>query len=202
MKLGLLADIHEHNRHLRMALHAFRHERVDQVVVLGDVIDRGNRIEESCRLLKEVAAIGVWGNHDFGLCYDPAEWARRKYSQAVLDFMASLQPSLEIEGCRFTHIEPWLDPYDVSDLWNLDMLPYTTERLARSFGAVQNRVMIMGHIHQYFAATPTGLLDWHGEQAIRLDAQTRYLIGLAALHDGKYAVLDTCTDQLIPLSYR
>ncbi len=61
MKLGLLADIHQHNDDLRQALDAFRQQRVEQVVVLGDVFELGDRIEEACRLLKEVNPIG--GEH-------------------------------------------------------------------------------------------------------------------------------------------
>jgi predicted phosphodiesterase len=85
VKLGLLADIHEHNNDLRLALDAFRQEQVDQVVVLGDVLELGNRIGETCRLLQEVGAIGVWGNHEFGLCYEPEERARQKYPESVLE---------------------------------------------------------------------------------------------------------------------
>lgn len=202
MKLGLLADIHEYNDDLRMALDVFRQQRVDQVVVLGDVLELGDRIGETCRLLSDVGAIGVWGNHEFGLCYNPEEAVRRKYPEPVLDFLTSFRATLEIEGCLFTHVEPWLDPYDIADLWNFDGWPHTAERLAKSFAAVKNRVMFMGHIHKYFAATPAGLLDWQGEQALRLDTETRYLIGLAAVCDGKYAILHTSTNQLVPMSSR
>lgn len=41
MKLGLLTDIHEHVSHLRVALDRLRSERVDQIVVLGDVFALG-----------------------------------------------------------------------------------------------------------------------------------------------------------------
>ena len=59
MKLGLLADIHEHVEHLRTALDHFKSERVDQVVVIGDLFEQGHRIEETCRLLSEANAVGV-----------------------------------------------------------------------------------------------------------------------------------------------
>jgi len=202
MKLGLLPDIHERNNDLRIALGVFRQEHVDQVVVLGDVFEMGDHIEESCRLLREARAIGVWGNHEFGFCHNPEAGVRQKYSPSVVDFMASLQARLEIDGCLFTHVEPWLDPYDIADLWNFDGWPQTAERLAKSFAAASNRVMIMGHIHHYFAASPARLLDWQGERAIRLDRQTRYLIGLAAVCDGKFAIFDTSAGQLTPLSSR
>jgi hypothetical protein len=198
MRLGLLADIHESNDHLRMALGVLRQERVDQIVVLGDVLDVGKHIEECCELLREVGAIGVWGNHEFGLCQHPDEGLRRNYSQSVREFMASLSPYLEIEGCLFQHIEPWLDPYEIVDLWNFDGLPYSTERLAKSFAAAKNRLMFMGHLHHYFAATPARASDWRGEKPIRLEPENRYLIGLAAVCDGNFAIFDTTTCELFP----
>ena len=60
MKLGLITDIHEQTQHLRTALSLFRKKDVEQVVVIGDVCEMGERIEETCRLLAEANAIGVW----------------------------------------------------------------------------------------------------------------------------------------------
>src|SRR3990172_8121534 len=99
MKLGLITDIHEHVEYLRSALDRFRSERVDQIVVLGDVFEMGERIEETCRLLVEGKTIGVWGNHDFGLSADPDERTRGKYPVAVIDYMTSLRPRLDVGGC-------------------------------------------------------------------------------------------------------
>ena len=48
----------------------------------------------------------------------------------------TLQPHLEIGGCLFTHVEPWLDPHKVEDLWYFDGPPDSPEKLARSFAAV------------------------------------------------------------------
>ena len=84
------------------------------------------------------------------------------FPRPVVVFMASLQPRLEIDGCLFTHVEPWLDPYDIADLWNFEGWPNTAERLAKSFAAVKNRIMFMGHIHRYFAATPAGVVELAG----------------------------------------
>ena len=36
----------------------------------------GKRIEETVGLLRQVEAVGVWGNHDVGLCFDPDDKAR------------------------------------------------------------------------------------------------------------------------------
>ena len=58
MKLGLITDIHEHVEYLRLALELFGSERVDQVVVIGDVVETGSQLEETCRLLSQANAIG------------------------------------------------------------------------------------------------------------------------------------------------
>src|SRR5947207_12169567 len=123
MKLGIITDIHERNDHLQTALRLFRSKSVDQIVVIGDVFARGERIEETCRLLAEAKAVGVWGNHDFGLCFEPSEEVRAKYPVGVVDFMSSLRPRLDIDGCHFTHVEPWLNPENVADLWYFDGPP-------------------------------------------------------------------------------
>ena len=87
MKLGILADIHEHVEYLRRSLATFSEQGVDQVVVLGDVFELGERLRETIALLDESGTIGVWGNHDFGLCTDPSEEMLRKYGARVVSFM-------------------------------------------------------------------------------------------------------------------
>ena len=100
MKLGLITDIHEQVELLRSALDRFDKERVDQVIVIGDMFELGKRIEETCRLLAEANAIGVWGNHDYGLCVDPNEEIYEKYPAAVIEYMTSLRPRLDVDGCH------------------------------------------------------------------------------------------------------
>jgi Calcineurin-like phosphoesterase superfamily domain len=117
MKLGILADIHEQTDELRKAIDILQQHGAERFVVLGDVFEMGKRIEDTVRLLQDVEAVGVWGNHDIGLCFDLDEEVRQRYSAAVLDFMGSLQPRLAIDGCLFTHVEPWLDPHKIEDLW-------------------------------------------------------------------------------------
>ena len=53
MKLGLLTDIHEHIEYLRAALDCFAKERVDQVVVIGDLFEMGERVSGDHRPIPE-----------------------------------------------------------------------------------------------------------------------------------------------------
>jgi predicted phosphodiesterase len=200
MRLGLLADIHEQTRELRKAIAVLRQHGADRFVVLGDVFETGKRMEETVDLLREVQAVGVWGNHDFGLCFDPDEKACRRYSAAVLAFMGGLHPRLEIGDCLFSHVEPWLDPHKIEDLWYFGGPPDSPEKLARCFAAAPHKVVFLGHIHRWLLGTPEGVLPWRGEKPVRLEQPTRYLVVVHAVCDGKCALFDTETGELVPFS--
>jgi hypothetical protein len=199
MRLGLLADIHEQAEYLRRAIAALRRHRVDRFVVPGDVFETGRRIAETVALLRDVGAEGVWGNHDVGLCLAPDDGVRRRYSAAVLGFMGGLRPRLEAGGCLFTHVEPWLDPHTVEDLWYFDGPPDSAEKLARSFAAAPHRALFTGHFHRWLLGTPGGLSAWRGEGPVRLGRRTRHLVVVHAVCDGRCAVFDTETDELVPV---
>jgi hypothetical protein len=199
MKLGLITDIHEHTDYLRAALDQLRSEGVDQIVVIGDVFRMGERLEETCRLLSEARAVGVWGNHDFGLSFEPGTDIQDKYGTAVIGFMTSLKPRLEIDGCYFAHIEPWLNAEDLCDLWYFDGLPDNPEKLVRIFEAVPNRLMFAGHYHTWLLATPDGIDAWTGENPVSL-ADGRFFIVVDALCEGSFATFDTESSQFVPFS--
>jgi predicted phosphodiesterase len=73
MRLGILADIHEDVPKLTLALQRLGRAGVRQVVLLGDLVDTGRHLQATVALLAEAGAVGVWGNHDLGLCHEPEE---------------------------------------------------------------------------------------------------------------------------------
>jgi predicted phosphodiesterase len=199
MRIGILADIHEYVRELRRALAVLKEHGADRFVVLGDVCGMQTGLEETVEILDEAGAIGVWGNHDFGLCRDnPRPEDRERFGERVLAFMARLQPRLEIEGCLFTHVEPWLDPEKIEDLWYFDGPPETPEQVARIFAATHNRVMFVGHYHRWLVVTPDGIQPWVGDAPIILEAGNRHLVAINAVCQGKCALFDTGTSLLTP----
>jgi hypothetical protein len=108
-----------------------------------------------------VKDVGVGINPDVGLCLDPGEDGCQRYRTAVLDFLSSLQPQLEIGVCLLTHAEPWLDPHQVEDRWYLDGPPDAPWKLAQSLAATPHRVRFLG--------TSDGLLPWRGDLQLCLD---------------------------------
>lgn len=200
MKLGLITDIHEHVDYLRAALFHLRQQDVDEIVVLGDLVQLARDLEETCELLVDANAIGVWGNHDIGLCCEPCAELREQYAGTVLEFMTSLEPRLEIDECHFTHVQPWLNPEDVNDIWHFESLPTTPEGRARIFAAVPHRYIFIGHFHRWLIVTEHAALDWAGDQSIHLPAQDRYFVVLGPLCAGSWAIFDTEEHLLSPFN--
>jgi predicted phosphodiesterase len=199
MLLGLLADIHEAVEPLREALGLFAHHRVDAILHVGDICEMHRRLDDTVALLQRAGVVGVWGNHDFGLCRDVDDDTRHRFSADVIEYMGTLQPALAREDCLFTHVEPWLDANDVLQLWYFDGRPDTPDKLARSFAAVSQRVLFSGHLHDWFLATPEGQIPWDGSASIQLAPPGRYLVILHALVRGHCALYETKTGELVPL---
>lgn len=202
MRLGLITDVHEDVDHLKRSLEALQGQRIDRLVLLGDVCHMSERLEETVAMLAEAQAEGVWGNHDFGLCDKPINELRDDYSAGLLRFMRGLAPRLEIEGCLFTHVEPWLDPTRLEDLWWFEGMPDTPARVGQSLAAYTNRVMFIGHFHRWFAATAEGPIEWRGEAPLVLRPDCRYLIGVGAVCEGWCGVFDTDQARLTPINVR
>lgn len=199
MRLGLVADVHEDVDNLRWALELFHGERVDQIVFLGDAMVLGERIDETCRVLSEAGVVGVWGNHELGLAYEPDARARAKYAPAVIDFMTTLKPRMEIGECHFSHVEPWLDPHDPAQINYYDGPPDSAEGLARIFSTGTWRIHFGGHYHQWMLATLDGIQPWSGEHPVRLD-QGRHFVTIRAACLGSCAIHDTDSHLLTPFS--
>jgi predicted phosphodiesterase len=194
MRIGIVTDIHDEFALLAQALAALASEGVDAIVTLGDNTDlfgRWNAAPQVAALLREAGAVGVWGNHDIGLCREVTEETRARLDGPTVEFFATLKPRLELGGCHFSHVEPFLNPEDPAELWTFEGHPEEPERVARSFAAVPHRITFFGHFHRWLAVTESGPFDWDGTTPLRFAAEKRYLVVVAPLFRGAFAVLDT-----------
>ena len=195
---GLITDIHEQVELLAVALDRLQREQVAQTIMLGDVFETGERMAETCQLLVQHQVVGVWGNHDYGLCVDPEPELRHEYGDLVVDYMTSLKPRLEIAGCLFQHVEPWLNPEELTDLWYFEGLPDTPEKRGRIFGASEHRIMFAGHFHRWLLATADNVTAFTAQQPLCLIGPQRYFVVIGALSDGWFATFDTESCELVP----
>jgi hypothetical protein len=153
-------------------------------------------------MLRACGAVGVWGNHDFVLCRQVPETVRRRYDPEVLEFMAGMEPWLEIEDCRFSHEEPWVDPHDAAQLWGVEEQPDLLDRARRSFAAAPHRCLFMGHHHRWLVVTPRGPVAWDGGGPITLARPERFFVVVAPVIEGWCGVYDTTSSVLHPVHCR
>jgi len=202
MRIGIAADIHDSVDALDATLDRFREEDVRKVVSLGDTFESfktGDPGVEVARLLGQVGAIGVWGNHDVGLSHDIPEEVRKKADPALLEFTETLQPQLVIDNCRFSHVEPWLNPKKIEDLWHFDGEPKTPDYARRSLEAVPEQFLFVGHYHCWAITSADEAVDWDATGPISLSKDKRYVVLIAAVVHGWSAVFDSATAELTPI---
>ncbi|HYH64163.1 MAG TPA: metallophosphoesterase family protein [Urbifossiella sp.] len=201
MRIGVVTDIHDAVEELAGALAVLRREGVDAVVNLGDATDAfgsHNRADEVVVLLREAGAVSVWGNHDHGLCGAVEEHVQARYSREALAYFAEARPRIELGGCHFSHVEPWIDADDIAALWHYDGLPRTPELLARTFAAFRGASAFVGHHHRWFATTASDVVPWDGTTPLRLEAGERYLVAVAPVFQGAFSVVDTTAGIVTP----
>lgn len=150
-------------------------------------------------MLSSAGAVGVWGNHDVGASLFPSAHLLQRADPDVLAFARTLEPFLVLSGVRFSHIEPWLDATRLTDLWTYDGPPSTAEKAQRSFDAVPERMLFLGHFHRWLLMTPRGQIPLDPTAPVPLPDSGRVLVVVAAVLNGWCALFDTETHVLVPV---
>ena len=156
-------------------------------------------LEGTVALLDEAGMVGVWGNHDFGLCRDnPTAEDRLRYSERLLEFMGRLRPRLEVQGCLFTHVEPWLDPEKVEDMWFFEGPPENPRAARPDLLGGPAPGHVRGTLPPLAPGDARGHPTWSGDGPIVLEAGNRYFVAVHAVCQGGCALFDTATGLLTP----
>ena len=87
----------------------------------------------------------------------------------------------------------------MENLWYFDGPPDTPGKAARSFAAVAERHLFIGHLHRWLAVTPARRIEWAGEDPLELAGEPRCLVVIAPVFAGWCAIFDTAAATLIPM---
>lgn len=199
MLLGLIADIHECFPNLDAAIERLRAESVDQIVLLGDIAETGKRLAAIVSRLRALPHVGVWGNHDMGLCIDPPDDFRASFGPEIMDYFGTLTGQLAIDDCLFSHAQSWMDPADWSQPWYLHPAPDDPEMCARCLGTTDRRIQFLGHYHRWMVTNAEGRLQWDGQSPMLLPRPAGYVVVVDALLGGWCATYETDSCVLTPL---
>lgn len=168
MRVAALADIHGNLPALEAVLDDVERERPDVVVVCGDVASGPMPAETIDRLRALGNARFVRGNADRGLIeeFDGVEkspmpgpfagWCATQIDRSQRDFLASFEPSLELDGIDglgrvlFCHASPRND----TDVFTVES---SDERVRFLMSAVKADAVVCGHTHMQFDRRLGGL---------------------------------------------
>jgi diadenosine tetraphosphatase ApaH/serine/threonine PP2A family protein phosphatase len=64
MRIGIFSDIHANIEALTAVLDAYKNERIDKFICLGDTVGYGASPNECCDLVRQHASFCILGNHD------------------------------------------------------------------------------------------------------------------------------------------
>lgn len=205
MRIGIFSDVHANIEALTAVLEAFRSERIDKYVCIGDTVGYGASPNECCDIIRELAAFTILGNHDaavagrmdYSYYYDAARHAldlhARILSPENMAWLKSLPYQVQDGHVTFCHGSPV----------NLEEFEYifSKEQAAQCLDmwGELSTVTFIGHSHlcKSFALTPTDVYEVVAEKFV-LRPDHRYIVSVGSVgqprdYDNRasYTIYDT-----------
>jgi diadenosine tetraphosphatase ApaH/serine/threonine PP2A family protein phosphatase len=188
MRIGIFSDTHANIEALTAVLDAFKAERIDKYVCLGDTVGYGASPNECCDLVRELAAFTILGNHDaavagrmdYSYYYDAARNALDKHAGELTEknmaWLKGLPYEVREEDLSFCHGSPI----------NLEEFEYifSTEQAARCIEIWDDlaTVTFIGHSHlcKSFALTKEEVFEVIAPKFI-IRPEHRYIISVGSV---------------------
>jgi diadenosine tetraphosphatase ApaH/serine/threonine PP2A family protein phosphatase len=118
MRIGIFSDIHANIEALEAVIDAYKKERIDTYVCLGDTVGYGASPNECCEIVRRVAAFTILGNHDaavagrmdYSYYYDAARQALDLHAESLkkdhMDWLRALPYQRREGNLYFCHGSP------------------------------------------------------------------------------------------------
>src|SRR5690349_4386128 len=185
MRIGIFSDVHANIEALTAVIDAYKSERIDTYVCIGDTVGYGASPNECCDLVRSTAAFTFLGNHDaavagrmdYSYYYDAARHALDLHArQLTPDNMAWLK-ALPYEaregGATVCHGSP-VNPEEVEYIFSVEQAAR-----GRELSDTLATVTVIGHSHlcSAFALTKDGGYEV-GAQKFAIRPDHKYIISV------------------------
>jgi predicted phosphodiesterase len=179
-RMALFADAHGHVDHLEKALAVCRQAGVEQVVLLGDLIDRFDQADACALAMTDFRVSGVFGNHEQELIDALTIGDDLGLRPETIDMFMGLSENIVVERICFCHDGPPAPARNPMDhFFNRASTPVVSPY----------HIVFSGHTHFRHAFDEHGPLDL-ATSSIRLRRERRYRINPGALTAGQFAIWD------------
>ncbi len=179
-RLALFADAHGHTDLLQQALRICEQERVEEIVLLGDLIDRSDQADACALALKGWSVSGVFGNHEHEMMEALAIGDDLGLRPETIEMFMSLEPAIVIDDVCFCHDTIPLAPVQA---------PHHFVNRAIAPALPPYHIVFSGHTHFRHARDEHGPLEL-STNSITIRPHRRYRINPGPLTAGQFAIWD------------
>jgi len=208
MRYGIFSDVHANLDAFQTVLDAYRDEKIDKYIYLGDIVGYGAEPSACIKKLQSLDAIILAGNHDRA-CADKAaleyfnqhakeavSWTCANLSKEELDFLNNLPLVKVINNMTLTHgslNEPERFNY-IQDIYTAGL----------SFERMDNNLCFIGHSHIPVVFTAEeNYIRYNFDEVTDIAPEVKYIINVGSVgqpRDGDpraaYAIYDTETNKV------
>jgi len=208
LRYGIFSDVHGNLEAFKAVLDAYKTEKIDQYLFVGDIVGYGADPKKCISLLKELKPFTVCGNHDWGVAgktsmdyfneYAKAAvlWTKEVLDQKEIEYLAGLQLIYQNKDLTLAHGS--LD-YPEAFAYVLDV--YSAKK---SMDILETPIGFVGHSHVPF-------ILFSGEDypletrkhKVKLEPDKKYLVNVGSVGQPRdfdprasYCVYDTDEKQV------
>jgi predicted phosphodiesterase len=186
MRYAIVSDIHSNWEAFEAVLQECNRPKVEIILCAGDIVGYGASPKECLNAVRSLKMVTVAGNHDWAVCgrLDPtyftddgkaaAMWTRKRVSVEDIQYLASLQLSLQNAECAIVH----------ASLNMPERFTYLTDvgRASSTFSLMQPNVCFIGHTH-----TPRIFVEQNGKifqsdiLEMEIDVKSKYIVNVGSV---------------------
>lgn len=187
MRYGIFSDIHSNLEALDAVIEAYRKEKIDRYLCVGDVVGYASSPKECIEKIRMLAMITVAGNHDWAsvnlistdyfnpLAKEAVSWTQRNLDEGGRYFLEGLQLVYKNEDLTIVHGS--LDkPGDFS---------YMTDGgiAFRTFELLETDICFVGHTHVpgVFIKSENNHIRYREDNNISIRQDSKYIINVGSV---------------------
>lgn len=187
MRYGIFSDIHSNLEALNAAVDAYKKEKIDKYLCIGDVVGYASNPKECIEIINTLAMITIAGNHDwasvnlFSVDYfnpnaqDAIFWTRRNLDDSSRNFLESLKLVYKNEYLTLVH----------GTLDNPGDFNYMTDGYIaqESFRLLETNICFVGHTHVVgtFIKDKFGRIHYRQDDSVDINPDNKYIINVGSV---------------------
>jgi predicted phosphodiesterase len=177
-RLALFADAHGHVDLIRQALKILERERVEHIVLLGDLIDRSDQADACALAMSDFKVEGVFGNHEQEVIEALAIGDDLGLRPETIDMFMALEPVIIVDNVCFCHDSPpGVSHNPMEHFFSRDT----------ALPATRYHIVFSGHTHFRAARDEHGSHDL-GTGRLLIRPHRHYSINPGAMPAGQFAI--------------